>query len=135
MSAASRRLEAYQPSHGFTACGRLNLTRRQQDTIARGIVKEQAMLGLLEREARCIQAGERFVERLPMRQFNRKVTQAQGIGWGRRRAFALPGVQANVVMIAAGRDESHMVHRSDAHHIETQETMIKLQRLIQVVDV
>src|SRR5439155_22387641 len=57
----------------------------------------------VERPVRCHQPAERVTQRGSCRVLDRDVVQTRRPGWGRVAAFRLPGVEAQVVVVAAGR--------------------------------
>ena len=81
----------------------------------------------------CDHAVQRVGQRRPGRIEDRGVKQPGGARRRRMAAFALPGVEADVVVIAAGRDErragAHPLHQLEAEH-----AAIEAERAIEIGD-
>ena len=79
-------------------------------------------------EARCD-----LVARLAVWNDDLEYAQPGGVGWRRRRATAGPGVETDVVMVAASGEEGSMtLHIKD--QIESQKVAVKADRAVQVSD-
>src|SRR5216683_7056987 len=89
--------------------------------------------GAVELNARAQHAMQRVRERRPGRIEYRGVEQPGGAGRRRMAAFAFPGVEADVMVIAAGRDErrlcAHPLLQLEAKHIA-----IKSERAVEIGD-
>ena len=81
----------------------------------------------------CKHAMQRVRQRRAGRIQNRGVKQAGGAGRRRMAAFALPGVQPDVVVIAARGNERGLVAVT-LHDLEAEHAAIKPQRAIEVGD-
>lgn len=68
---------------------------------------QQAILGLFDGDARQPYIFHDLFQLLFAWQHDRKVTQPQRAGRGRRNALADPGVEPNVMVVAACRDHPH----------------------------
>ncbi len=88
--------------------------------------------GAVERHVRVDQAAQRVGERRAIGIADRRVIQARR--WRRRGAVAaLPGVQADVVVIAAGAEERG--RRADAGgHLEPEHALVERERAVEVGD-
>ena len=94
---------------------------------------DAVVAGAVERDAGRHQAAERVGERGARRIEDRDVIEAGRAGRRRRAALALPGVEADVVVIAAGRDEGRL--RAHAlHQLEAEHAAIEGERAVEVGD-
>ena len=89
--------------------------------------------GAVEMDSRLQHAMQRVRERGAGRIKNRGVKQPGRAGRRRMAALALPGVQPDVVMIAARRDERRLVAVA-LHHLEAEHVAIETERAIEVGD-
>ncbi len=96
----------------------------QLDAVLVGIAQIQRLAdaviaGAVERNAGLDQAMQRIRQRGARRIQDRGVKQAGGAGRRRMAAFAFPGVEADVVVIAAGRNERR-ARAQPLRHLESQ---------------
>ena len=98
----------------------------------RWIQEEQSIFRLISGDACLLHACYDFVQRSLIGQFYRKVTQPECIGWRRRSAAPLPGVQADMVMISTRRDERHLDSFGDTHNVKANDSMIELDGFVDV---
>ncbi len=89
--------------------------------------------GSVEFDAGRDQAPQGIAQRRPGGIEDRGMEQAGRAGRRRPSAKALPGIEADMVMIAACRDEGRLV-TIGLHQGETQHTAIKVQRTLKVGD-
>ena len=114
------------------------LFRSQLDAVFVGIAQVEGfahavIAGAIERNARAQHAMQRIGECRPRRIEDGSVEEAGG---ARRRwmaTLALPGIESDVVVVAAGRDEcgarAHALHQLEAEHIA-----IEAERAVEVGD-
>src|SRR5439155_20744136 len=76
---------------------------------------------------------QRIAERSPVRVADRDVVEPRRPGRRRRSAPRLPGVEAEVMVIAAGRDERSLVAHA-LRHVETENVAIEGERPVDVRD-
>ena len=72
----------------------------QDHAVLRGVMDEQPVIRLIGWNACFINACDDFIQRLLIWQLNSEVAQSYCIGRRRGRTFALPGVEANVMVIS-----------------------------------
>ena len=96
----------------------------QQNRVLRGIVNQQPAVDRLRREAGGAEAVGDGGERLGRRQMHDEMSQAERTGRRWRRADAGPGIQADVMVIAAGGDEQRArtvaLHQLEAEHADVE---------------
>ena len=97
-------------------------------------MNEQPFFGSIGGNSRCVDPLDDLIQRLLVRELDRKVTQADRVRGRRRCTLSLPGVQTQVVMVAARRDERHAEGFGHAHHIEANDAMIEVHRFLDVAD-
>ena len=93
---------------------------------------DAVVAGAFERNLGDDQPAQRVGQQLPGRVENGGMVKAGGAGGGRRAAEALPGVEPDMVVIAAGGDEGRA--RPAGGHRETQHAAIEIERPLQVGD-
>ena len=86
-----------------------------------------------QRPTRVHQPAQRTAQRLAGRVEDRGVIKPGGARGRRWTTPALPGVESDVVVIAAGAQERGLVTPS-AHHVETQDAVIEGDRPLEVAD-
>src|SRR5438445_5000542 len=91
------------------------------------------MAGAVELNSGDDQAMQRCRQRRPGRIENRGVKQSRSAGRRRMAAFTLPGVEPDVVVIAAGRNE-RCARAEPLHQLEAEHAAIKPERTIEVGD-
>src|ERR1700709_2786256 len=89
--------------------------------------------GAVELDARLAHAMQRIGERGAGRVQNRGVKQPGGAGRRWMAALALPGVQPDVVVITARRNECRLVAVT-LHDLEAEHAAIKSQRAVEIGD-
>src|SRR5713101_5561691 len=99
----------------------------QVERLAHAVVR-----GAVERNAGLDQAAERIRERGARRIEDREMIEPGGSGWRRRSAQTLPGVERDVMMIAAGRDEGGAA--APLRELEAEHAAIELQRPLEIGD-
>src|SRR3954462_1102897 len=87
----------------------------------------------VERNAGREHAVQRIRQRRPRRIEDRGVIEPGRARRWRRAAFALPGVEPDVVVIAAGRDEGRAGAHA-LHQLETEHAAIEAERAIEIGD-
>ncbi len=93
---------------------------------------DAVVAGAFERDLGGDQPPQRVGQKPAGRVENGGMVKAGGAGGGRRAAAALPGVQADMMVVAAGRDEGRA--RPAGGHRETQHAAIEIERPLQVGD-
>ncbi len=96
---------------------------------------EQSVFGLVSSDPSRIHAGDDLVQGGLVRQLHAEVAQTHGVRRRRRSALALPGIQSDVVMVAARRDEGHAELIHHAHDVEAEHAVIEVHGFVQVADV
>ena len=110
----------------------------QLDAVLVGIAQierfaDAVIAGAVERNAGLDHAMQRVRQRGAGRIKNRGVKQPRRSRRRRMAAFAFPGVQADVVVIAAGRNERRAGAQA-LHQFEAEHAAIKSQRAIEIGD-
>src|SRR5665213_288508 len=94
---------------------------------------DAVVAGAVKRNAGADHAMERIRQRGPARIEDGGVIEPRRSRRRRTAAFALPGVQADVVMIAAGRNEGRL-QTPALHQFEAEHAAIKSERALEVGD-
>src|SRR3954451_9491128 len=89
--------------------------------------------GAVEGNARGDQTPQRVGERRPGRIHDREMEKARGAARRWRPTAALPGIEADMVVVAAGRDERRL-RRITLHQLETEHAAIEAERAIEIGD-
>src|SRR5581483_4563023 len=92
---------------------------------------DPVVAGAVEGNAGRDEPAQRVAQRGPRRIEDGKVVEAGGAGRRRRAAEALPGVEADVVMISAGRNERGLAP-APLHQLEAEDAAIERQRALEV---
>jgi hypothetical protein len=87
----------------------------------------------VERDFGALQAAQRVGERLPVGIADGGVEEAGRAGRWRGAAEAVPGVQADVVMVAARADEGRL-RAHPLHQLEAERAAVKIERALKVGD-
>src|SRR3954447_12840387 len=100
---------------------------------ARRVAGQQAVGALLHRSTDRRQSGAHRGELLGPVDLERPMAQPDGVGGRRAHALALPGVEADVVVVAAGRDEHGRGQLG--HDVEAEALAVEARRGLEVADV
>ena len=117
---------------------RLEAIPVQLDTVLVGIAQVQrfadaVVAGAVELNARREHTMQRIGQRRAGRIQNRGVKQAGGAGRRRMAAFALPGIQSDVVVITARRNECRLIAVA-LHDLEAEHAAVKSQCAVEIGD-
>src|SRR5258706_13307901 len=100
-------------------------TMCQHHTVLEWVVEQKNIVHFfLQRDASFLQALAQLLELGLVRQADLEMTQPHGPCRGRRRTYTFPGVQADVVVVPAGRDEQGTAAQA-RHDIEPQQVVIE----------